>query len=92
MSFVVVSITSANPRIPLSQSCSYHCEPYLSQVNRKLTHHQILPSFSQLKESYDRKSGEGLSLAFVIIWLAGDLLNLIGAWRQELLWTMVSLQ
>ncbi|CAO1614403.1 unnamed protein product [Jaminaea pallidilutea] len=45
----------------------------------------------QLKENYDRKSGEGLSIAFVVIWLAGDALNLIGAWRQELLWTMIIL-
>lgn len=52
---------------------------------------QLLPSFSQLKENYDRKSGDGLSLAFVVIWLAGDFLNLVGAWRQELLWTMIIL-
>ncbi|CAO1617831.1 unnamed protein product [Parajaminaea phylloscopi] len=45
----------------------------------------------QLKENYDRKSGDGLSLAFVVIWLAGDALNLVGAWRQELLGTMIIL-
>lgn len=90
MSFVVVSILSTHLHLPLLPLSSRHLPLHVLQVNRKLTHHQILPSFSQLKESYDRKSGEGLSLAFVIIWLAGDLLNLIGAWRQELLWTMVS--
>lgn len=65
----------------MALTCYAHCFLHISQ---------ILPAFSQLRENYVRKSGEGLSLAFLFIWFAGDALNLIGAWRQELLWTMVS--
>jgi hypothetical protein len=35
------------------------------------------------------KSGEGLSVAFVVIWLLGDLFNLIGACRAGLLPTVI---
>ncbi|CAO1616189.1 unnamed protein product [Sympodiomycopsis kandeliae] len=45
----------------------------------------------QIRENYEQKSGEGLSLAFLFIWFAGDFLNLVGAWRQSLLWTMIVL-
>ncbi|CEH14529.1 Predicted membrane protein [Ceraceosorus bombacis] len=51
----------------------------------------ILPSWSQLWENYVLKSGEGLSVAFLAIWLLGDALNFVGAWRQGLLVTMVVL-
>ena len=53
---------------------------------------QVLPSFSQMHQNYISKSAEGLSITFVIIWLAGDALNAAGAWFQGLLWTMVSLR
>lgn len=33
----------------------------------------------QLVENYQLQSGEGLSVLFVLIWLAGDLSNLFGA-------------
>ena len=55
------------------------------------TNSQVLPSFSQMHQNYISKSAEGLSITFVIIWLAGDALNAAGAWFQGLLWTMVSL-
>ncbi|KAI7874861.1 PQ-loop-domain-containing protein [Lichtheimia hyalospora FSU 10163] len=42
----------------------------------------------QLWENYTRKSGEGLSMPFLIIWLAGDLFNLVGVVLQSLLPTM----
>ncbi|KAJ8663787.1 hypothetical protein O0I10_000061 [Lichtheimia ornata] len=42
----------------------------------------------QLWENYTRKSGEGLSMPFLIIWLAGDLFNLVGVVLQGLLPTM----
>lgn len=51
----------------------------------------VLPSFSQMHQNYVSKSAEGLSITFVIIWLAGDALNAAGAWFQGLLWTMIVL-
>lgn len=52
---------------------------------------QIVPSISQLHENYVLKSGEGLSITFIGIWLAGDALNMIGAIREGLLPTMIIL-
>ncbi|CBQ71276.1 conserved hypothetical protein [Sporisorium reilianum SRZ2] len=51
----------------------------------------VLPSFSQMHQNYISKSAEGLSITFVVIWLAGDALNAAGAWFQGLLWTMIIL-
>ncbi|GAK67370.1 PQ-loop-domain-containing protein [Moesziomyces antarcticus] len=51
----------------------------------------VLPSFSQMHQNYVSKSAEGLSITFVVIWLAGDALNAAGAWFQGLLWTMIIL-
>lgn len=45
----------------------------------------------QLYENWRRKSCEGLSLAFVIIWLAGDVFNVLGAAVQHVLPTMILL-
>ncbi|KAK0548433.1 putative vacuolar membrane transporter for cationic amino acids [Tilletia horrida] len=45
----------------------------------------------QLLENYRNKSAEGLSTAFVLIWLAGDALNWLGAFLQGLLWTQIAL-
>ncbi|KAL9935627.1 hypothetical protein V8E36_005204 [Tilletia maclaganii] len=45
----------------------------------------------QLLENYRNKSAEGLSTAFVLIWLAGDALNWLGALLQGLLWTQIAL-
>ena len=45
----------------------------------------------QLYKNFTLKSGEGLSVAFVVIWLAGDLCNLIGAIRAGLLPTVIIL-
>ncbi|KAI8989975.1 PQ loop repeat-domain-containing protein [Pilobolus umbonatus] len=42
----------------------------------------------QLYENYKRKSGDGLSMSFLIIWLAGDVFNLLGVIMQDLLVTM----
>ncbi|CEI97591.1 Putative FAFR605Cp [Rhizopus microsporus] len=43
----------------------------------------------QLWENYRRKSGDGLSMTFLVIWLAGDVFNLLGVIMQDLLVTMV---
>ncbi|GAA96914.1 uncharacterized protein L969DRAFT_79124 [Mixia osmundae IAM 14324] len=45
----------------------------------------------QIVECYRIKSGEGLSLAFLIIWLTGDITGLIGAYEQGLLPTIIFL-
>lgn len=45
----------------------------------------------QIYENFHRKSAEGLSLMFVILWLAGDVFNLVGAMLQGLLPTMILL-
>ncbi|EIW81042.1 PQ-loop-domain-containing protein [Coniophora puteana RWD-64-598 SS2] len=45
----------------------------------------------QIIETYQLQSGEGLSLLFVYIWLAGDLCNVIGAIMGGLLPTVVIL-
>ncbi|RUS13156.1 PQ loop repeat-domain-containing protein, partial [Endogone sp. FLAS-F59071] len=45
----------------------------------------------QLYENYKRKSGDGLSMTFLIIWLAGDVFNVLGVVYQDLLFTMLLL-
>lgn len=45
----------------------------------------------QIWECYTRKSSEGLSFAFVVLWLTGDLFNVIGALLQHVLPTMTIL-
>ncbi|KAL0085788.1 PQ loop repeat-domain-containing protein [Phycomyces blakesleeanus] len=42
----------------------------------------------QLFINYKRKNGDGLSMTFLVIWLAGDLFNLAGVVMQDLLVTM----
>ncbi|KAF8895317.1 PQ loop repeat-domain-containing protein [Infundibulicybe gibba] len=45
----------------------------------------------QIYENYSRQSGEGLSIRFVIVWLLGDLCNLVGAVWGGLLPTVILL-
>lgn len=45
----------------------------------------------QIYENFRRKSSEGLSLMFVVLWLAGDVFNVLGAVLQGVLPTMVVL-
>jgi uncharacterized protein with PQ loop repeat len=49
-------------------------------------------TLSQFIENYKRKSGESLSMTFLVIWLAGDIFNLLGVIMQNLLITMVKIQ
>ncbi|KAK4520625.1 uncharacterized protein ATC70_006503 [Mucor velutinosus] len=44
--------------------------------------------YRQLQENYRRKNGDGLSLTFLLIWLAGDLFNLAGIIMEKLMFTM----
>jgi len=43
----------------------------------------------QIVENFKRGSADGLSLQFIIIWLAGDVFNILGAVLQGVLPTMV---
>ncbi|KAJ7505219.1 PQ loop repeat-domain-containing protein [Mycena galericulata] len=43
----------------------------------------------QIYESYSLQSGEGLSVLFVIVWLLGDICNLVGAVLANLLPTVI---
>ena len=45
----------------------------------------------QIVENYTLKSGEGLSVLFVVIWLLGDVTNLLGAVMAGLLTTVIIL-
>ncbi|KAF8073755.1 PQ loop repeat-domain-containing protein [Lyophyllum atratum] len=45
----------------------------------------------QIYENYSNQSGEGLSISFVVIWLIGDLCNLVGAIIGGLLPTVIIL-
>ncbi|KAI9451403.1 hypothetical protein F5148DRAFT_1152503 [Russula earlei] len=50
-----------------------------SQHGKEQCIHGLLCTHRQIYENFVLKSGEGLSIAFVVIWLAGDLCNLLGA-------------
>lgn len=43
----------------------------------------------QIIENFRRSSADGLSLQFIIVWLAGDVFNILGAVLQGVLPTMV---
>ncbi|KAL1578206.1 solute carrier family 66 member 1 [Candida albicans] len=45
----------------------------------------------QIYENFKRKSSEGLSLTFIVLWLAGDVFNVLGAVLQGVLPTMIIL-
>lgn len=53
--------------------------------------YRIVVYSPQLYENYVAQSGEGLSLLFVIIWILGDLTNLVGAVLAGLLPTVIIL-
>ncbi|AOW06682.1 PQ loop repeat-domain-containing protein [Yarrowia lipolytica] len=45
----------------------------------------------QIYENFKRQSSEGLSLSFVVIWLIGDIFNVLGAILQKIIPTMIIL-
>lgn len=45
----------------------------------------------QIIENFRRSSAEGLSIVFIVIWLAGDIFNILGAILQGVLPTMIIL-
>lgn len=44
----------------------------------------------QILQNFQRGSTEGLSIQFIIVWLLGDVFNILGAVLQGVLPTMVS--
>lgn len=44
----------------------------------------------QIFENFRRSSAEGLSVVFIVVWLLGDIFNILGAVLQGVLPTMVS--
>lgn len=71
-------------------SITYHLRLLWIHSNLRITRRVIVYT-PQLYKNFTLKSGEGLSVAFVIIWLVGDLFNLIGASRAGLLSTVIIL-
>ena len=56
------------------------------------THRYRLAVYSpQIFENYQLKSGEGLSIAFIVAWMLGDLCNLFGAIGAGLIQTAIVL-
>lgn len=51
----------------------------------------VIVFMPQIYENFYRRSAEGLSFLFVVLWLAGDIFNLLGAMLQHLLPTMIIL-
>ena len=45
----------------------------------------------QIIENFRRSSADGLSIVFIVIWLAGDVFNILGAVLQGVLPTMIAL-
>jgi hypothetical protein len=45
----------------------------------------------QIIENFRRSSAEGLSIVFIVVWLVGDIFNILGAVLQGVLPTMVGL-
>lgn len=43
----------------------------------------------QILQNFQRGSAEGLSIQFIIVWLLGDVFNILGAVLQGVLPTMV---
>jgi hypothetical protein len=63
---------------------SVSCLQTTRRAGRRLT-------LATVWENYNLKSGEGLSVAFIVLWLAGDLTNLAGGAMAHLLPTMIIL-
>jgi hypothetical protein len=70
---------------------SQHGTRHTSCIRLDLLSRRVVVYSPQIYENFSLKSGEGLSIAFVVIWLAGDLFNLAGAWVAGLLPTMIIL-
>lgn len=66
--------------------------PLSSSVRRSISIACWVVVFSpQIIENFRRSAADGLSLQFVIVWLAGDVFNILGAVLQGVLPTMIIL-
>ncbi|KAF9153704.1 hypothetical protein BG015_002832 [Linnemannia schmuckeri] len=85
----VSSSTASTVAATVAEEAAVPLKIYLSNIAGSLS---ILCWFivftPQFWINYKRQSGESLSLVFLYIWLAGDIMNLIGATMENLLLTM----
>ncbi|KAG9071776.1 hypothetical protein KI688_005992 [Linnemannia hyalina] len=83
------STTASTVAATVAEEAAVPLKIYLSNIAGSLS---ILCWFivftPQFWINYKRQSGESLSLVFLYIWLAGDIMNLIGATMENLLLTM----
>ena len=71
----------------LALSCSFSCP---LTFPRSISIACWIVVFSpQIIENFRRQSADGLSLLFLVVWLAGDVFNILGAILQGVLPTMV---
>lgn len=49
----------------------------------------LLSLNSQLYENYRRKNTDGVSIPFLLLWIFGDIFNLLGAILEHLMLTVV---
>lgn len=71
----------------LVRNRQFHCD----HVGSSSACARIVVYSPQIYENYTLQSGEGLSVPFVVIWLLGDLFNLVGAALAGLLPTVIIL-
>ncbi|KAF9926739.1 hypothetical protein FBU30_003733 [Linnemannia zychae] len=80
---------SATAVAAIAEETSIPLTEYLSNIAGSLSIVCWFIVFTpQFWVNYKRQSGESLSLVFLYIWLAGDIMNLIGATMENLLLTM----
>jgi solute carrier family 66 (lysosomal lysine-arginine transporter), member 1 len=95
----VSAITRYQPRHRGSQWHLWVCGPdFLLQDLRNLTLHRsisiacwVVVFSPQIIENFRRSSADGLSIVFLVVWLLGDLFNIVGAVLQGVLPTMIIL-
>lgn len=76
-------ITSSSLVDPASAHLALPAAPVTPSVGQRLSYSMgivsigcwMIPGYAQLWQNYQAKSGEGIALGFVSLWLAGDLLN-----------------
>ena len=79
------SIVSHSPPLPAS------ADPLSLQTGWMSIALWIVVFTPQIYENYFLQSGDGLSVTFIVLWLAGDLTNSLGSIMAHLLPTMIVL-
>ncbi|KNZ58232.1 hypothetical protein VP01_196g1 [Puccinia sorghi] len=75
----------------ISIACWYQYNNFKLKVTRTETTFEDGLLMTQIYENCLHKSGEGVSISAVVIWMIGDLTNFFGAAKQHLLDTMIIL-